>query len=480
MAQLSQVLTQRIWGAYNPSTGLLVGIQTSGEAPYQAISASQIVTNYAGVRLTSHVNTQMVTTMGKVTQGDGGGTTFVYNPADTTSGFIGIGSASGTVLNITSVISGTVVIGQFPASSVTGVTYGPSIASFGTGAGGTGTYNLSAPISQPGPFTFLIDNNNTILVSTDSSRWYQNSTSPVITSLVGPITVTTTPNNPAFSITGNGTGPVLQLTTSSTGSGVAVATGASTQAAFAASGNAGVSLAALSFQETGQASWTIYEPAASSDFRVNASGTDRLILTSAGSMTLPTGTLTLTTGGASFNGNTSVSGGTFTTRGFTDNSTSTILTLASTGATFTGETAISGTATNDNAAAGYVGEIVTVTGSSTSLTTATPAGLTGASLSLTAGDWDVYATVTFQSAATTNVTLFAYGSATTSGALLAIPQSVQTLFQNAVVGAGSTVWTSPVFRYSLATTTTIFCNAQANFTVSTMNATGYLRARRVR
>jgi hypothetical protein len=52
---------------------------------------------------------------------------------------------------------------------------------------------------------------------------------------------------------------------------------------------------------------------------------------------------------------------------------------------------IPGTATNDDAAAGKLGEIISsniVVGSAVSLTTNTPANIT--SLSLTAGDWDVW------------------------------------------------------------------------------------------
>lgn len=52
------------------------------------------------------------------------------------------GAIAGTVLTVTAVTSGTLVVGQRIAG--TGVTAGTSISSFGTGTGGTGTYNLSA------------------------------------------------------------------------------------------------------------------------------------------------------------------------------------------------------------------------------------------------------------------------------------------------------------------------------------------------
>lgn len=55
--------------------------------------------------------------------------------------FSGTGSISGTVLTISAVTSGTLSVGD--AINGTGVTSGTYITSFGTGAGGTGTYNLS-------------------------------------------------------------------------------------------------------------------------------------------------------------------------------------------------------------------------------------------------------------------------------------------------------------------------------------------------
>ena len=50
-------------------------------------------------------------------------------------------SITGTVMTVTAVASGTIAVGQ--KVIVSGIAYGTSISSFGTGSGGTGTYNLS-------------------------------------------------------------------------------------------------------------------------------------------------------------------------------------------------------------------------------------------------------------------------------------------------------------------------------------------------
>jgi hypothetical protein len=136
-----------------------------------------------------------------------------------------------------------------------------------------------------------------------------------------------------------------------------------------------------------------------------------------------------------------------------------------------------GTTTNDNASAGNVGEFISATGSSTSLTNSTAATLT--SISLTAGDWDVQAVAAFSPASATTSNLQTVAVSTVSGTLSG---AVGTYTQNSSpiqTGFASGV-TSPVVRVSLASTTTVYCVAEAYFAVSTMSATGFIRARRVR
>ncbi|HEX8784134.1 MAG TPA: hypothetical protein VF764_12220 [Steroidobacteraceae bacterium] len=217
MAQIP-VTTQRIFGAYNPTTNALVGIQISGETPYQNVANALVTPNYAGVRTATNAATNMVMALGKTTQGDGGGQTYVYNPTDTSSGCVCLGTAAGTVLTVSQILSGTITVGLTLASSVTGLPLA-TILSFGTGLGGTGTYNLSAPVTQVALATFLLDNNSTILVSADGSRWYiQNTTAVYFTTVNAPsgnpaITLTTPAysfgnptDNPSFTF--NGSGPL--------------------------------------------------------------------------------------------------------------------------------------------------------------------------------------------------------------------------------------------------------------------------------
>lgn len=140
-----------------------------------------------------------------------------------------------------------------------------------------------------------------------------------------------------------------------------------------------------------------------------------------------------------------------------------------------------GTTTNDNAAAGNIGEYVEATlvsGSATALTTGT--AKTIVSISLTAGDWDVSGTVYFSPAATTSITLFKAGISTTTDTDDNTPgHYAQRAFAAQVPNAGNSIVT-PTVRISLAATTTIYLVANQVFTVSTMNGFGHICARRVR
>jgi hypothetical protein len=194
VAAQQQVTTQRIWGAFNPTSNQIIGVQISGEGIYQNVPNALIAPTYAQARLATSAATQTIFVMGHNSVSDGAGGTFAFNAADTSSGCICIGSSAGTVLTVTSVVTGAVVVGQTLCSSVTGLPLA-TIASFGTGVGGVGTYNLSGTVNQPGPFTFLIDNNLTGIISVDGSRWVNTETSQPIFGLTAPS------GNPALSIT---------------------------------------------------------------------------------------------------------------------------------------------------------------------------------------------------------------------------------------------------------------------------------------
>jgi hypothetical protein len=142
-----------------------------------------------------------------------------------------------------------------------------------------------------------------------------------------------------------------------------------------------------------------------------------------------------------------------------------------------------GTTTNDNAAAGSIGEYVEsniASGSATALTSATAKTVT--SISLTAGDWDVAASIAFTGAGGVSIT-FVEGSISlvTNTVDQTVGRNMQ-INQNANVpgNAPSHQFAVGPVRLSLSATTTVYLVANSNFTVGTFNAYGLLRARRVR
>jgi hypothetical protein len=143
-----------------------------------------------------------------------------------------------------------------------------------------------------------------------------------------------------------------------------------------------------------------------------------------------------------------------------------------------------GTTTNDSASAGNVGEYIEsniASADAVSLTSTTPANVT--SISLTVGDWDVTADVTYTPAATTNFTLAAHSISQTSATQDFVTGAAYNAYRfpagNVPVNGFNTAGIGPV-RKLLAATTTIYLVTQSTFTVSTMTAHGILRARRVR
>lgn len=138
---------------------------------------------------------------------------------------------------------------------------------------------------------------------------------------------------------------------------------------------------------------------------------------------------------------------------------------------------IVGTTTNNSANAGSVGEYITATGTAVSLSTGTVANIT--SISLTAGDWDVQGNVTYNPAGTTIVQGGGAGVNTTSVTLPADPLDTHMGAVNYGTGTAPSL-IAPVQRILIASTTTVYLVAYANFTTSTCTATGIIRARRVR
>lgn len=144
---------------------------------------------------------------------------------------------------------------------------------------------------------------------------------------------------------------------------------------------------------------------------------------------------------------------------------------------------ILGTATNDSASAGNIGEVISsnvVSGSAISITNNTPTNIT--SISLTAGEWDVYCYGGFIPAATTNITQYLASASTTSATLDVTTAFAWNQFSTAAeVPAGLvSVFPAGPVRAQLSGSTTYFLVVRALFTVSTMTAYGGIRARRAR
>lgn len=135
-----------------------------------------------------------------------------------------------------------------------------------------------------------------------------------------------------------------------------------------------------------------------------------------------------------------------------------------------------GVTNGSNAANGRVGEYVTSTGASTSLVTT--AAKTIHSLTLTPGDWDVEGVATYTKAAATVVTYTQQGISTGSNVIG--NTGTFTATAAGISDAIPSAFATPVVRINLSITSTVHLVARAGFTTSTLNATGFIRARRVR
>lgn len=141
------------------------------------------------------------------------------------------------------------------------------------------------------------------------------------------------------------------------------------------------------------------------------------------------------------------------------------------------------TATNDNANAGNVGEVISstvVSGSAITLTTGVIANVT--SITLTPGDWDITADGVYTGGATTTVSFLDSSISTTSATTNTAPG-----FRGNISYFGSApfnlvdqhVWMANA-RASLTASTTYFLTARANFGTAGCSAYGIISARRRR
>lgn len=142
--------------------------------------------------------------------------------------------------------------------------------------------------------------------------------------------------------------------------------------------------------------------------------------------------------------------------------------------------------TADIANTGMVGELVSsvvVSGSAVALTTGVGANVT--SIVLTAGDWDVWGSVSFSYGATTTVNDIQISFGSTSATIDPTPGRISVLPMFGLVpGSFTNITSFPLpslpLQVPVGTTTTIYLVTLVDFGVSTMSAYGAIYARRRR
>jgi hypothetical protein len=151
----------------------------------------------------------------------------------------------------------------------------------------------------------------------------------------------------------------------------------------------------------------------------------------------------------------------------------------------TGGVGIKGIADAGNASTGYVGEFVSsvvLIGSAVALTTAVTANVT--SISLTAGDWDVWGEVYYTGASSTTYAGQSASINTVSATFPSTPSASTSTtisgFSGSFVTTGSQFITANPCRINVSSTTTVYLLANGAFSVSTCSAYGVIRARRKR
>lgn len=143
---------------------------------------------------------------------------------------------------------------------------------------------------------------------------------------------------------------------------------------------------------------------------------------------------------------------------------------------------IPGEPSTGNASAGNVGEVIDGSAAlgAVSLTTVTPANVT--SISLTAGDWEVYGTIYYSPGASTTITLLQASTNVTTATIDAAPGNFGQFSGTTFNTGGNVLSVSPgqPKRYSLSTTTTVFLTTNQSFAASTLAAGGKIHAIRTR
>ena len=141
---------------------------------------------------------------------------------------------------------------------------------------------------------------------------------------------------------------------------------------------------------------------------------------------------------------------------------------------------IVGVTDGSNANAGVVGEYISaqVTAPTTGLTSTSTTNVT--SISLTAGDWDVWGVVSYSYNTGTIATKTFAGISTTSSTLSSAAAGYSALIDATQTAGDGLTMVAPPLRINVSTTTTVYLIGYCTFTVSTAGIGGFIRARRVR
>lgn len=175
----------------------------------------------------------------------------------------------------------------------------------------------------------------------------------------------------------------------------------------------------------------------------------------------------------------------FSIKGINNSSNVTLATFDGNGnVTFGTTNSIVGTATNNDAVVGNVGEEFnsTVSTYTNYSTTATYQNI--ASITLTAGDWDLSAFFTYSSNSATITAaanaIFVISTTTASASGATEGKNIAYVPQAALLGTSLFSDAISPYRVSIASTTTYYLNSQATFTLGNPQFVGTIRARRVR
>ena len=150
---------------FNAFTASLANTSSMTEGVSLVGGAGRVVGSMSALRQLPKTATPTAFVTGYYAAGDGGGGSYFYDSADTTSGAYFTGSISGTTLTVSSVTNGTIAIGQ----QVNGV--GVSDNTYITAGSGTSwTVNNSQTVTST---TMTGDNGGTVIVALDGGRWYR-------------------------------------------------------------------------------------------------------------------------------------------------------------------------------------------------------------------------------------------------------------------------------------------------------------------